>query len=98
MSPAHVNNRKVWIDFSGVSGDIPAVKLAGTEIDVRDKRPVFAFGSIKQSDGIFAGRSYYRFESAISQADLDNALNELIVFDDQDNYLVFQPHNPIALP
>jgi hypothetical protein len=67
-----------------VSGDIPAVNLAGTEINVGDKRSVFAFGGIKELDGIFTGRSYYGLESAVTQAVFDNALNKLVVFNDQD--------------
>ena len=80
--PAHVNDGKVGIDFSGVSGNIPAVDLARTEINVRDERPVFPLGSIKQLDGIFAGRSYDCLEPAVSKALFDDALKKLIVFND----------------
>ena len=86
---AHVNNGKVRIDFSGVSGDIPAVDLSRTQIDVRDKRSVSAFSVIKQLDGGFAGRSYYRLEPTLTQGLFDNALNIRVVFDDQDKNLIF---------
>jgi hypothetical protein len=51
---AHVNDGKVGVDFSRVSGQVPPVKLSRSQIDVCDKRSVFAFGGIKQLDGIFA--------------------------------------------
>jgi hypothetical protein len=50
---------------------------------------VFAVGGIKQLDGIFAGRSYYGLKSAVAEAFLDEALNKLIVFNDQNKYLIF---------
>jgi hypothetical protein len=50
---------------------------------------VFAVGGIKQLDGIFAGRSYYGLKSAVAKALLDEVLNKLIVFNDQNGYLIF---------
>lgn len=79
---AHVDNGKVRVDFSSMLCDIPPVEFSRTEIDVRDKRPVFAFGLIKQFDGIFADRSYDGLKSTLVQGVFDNALNKLIVFND----------------
>jgi hypothetical protein len=86
---AHVNDRKVRVDFSGMLGDIPPVEFSPTEIDVRDERPVFAFGGVKQLDGIFAGRRDDGLESALAQAVFDDVLNKPVVFHDQDKQLVF---------
>jgi hypothetical protein len=86
---AHVNNGKVRVDFSSVLCDVPPVEFARTKIDVRDKRTVFAFGGIKQLNGIFPGRSYYSFKSTLTQAVLDKVLNNLVVFNDQNTQLVF---------
>ena len=72
-----------------MSGDVPAVQLVRPQIDVRDKCSEFPFGSIKQRDGIFAGRSYYGLKSAVAQAVLDKALNKPIIFNDQNNHLIF---------
>lgn len=83
FDPAHVNDGKVRIDFSSVPRDLPPVELFWTEINVRDNRAVFAFRGIKQRDGIFAGRSNYSLKSTFAQAAFDNALNELVVFNDQ---------------
>jgi len=97
LCSGHVNDGKVRIDFSSVSCDVPPVELSRTQIDVRDKRSVFAFGSIKQLDGVFSGRRYDNFESSLAQAVLDNALNKLIVFNDQDKELVFHS-GPLSAP
>jgi hypothetical protein len=40
---AHVNDGEVSVDFSGVSGDIPAVHLASPKIDVGDERSASGF-------------------------------------------------------
>ena len=90
---AHVNDGKARVDFSGMLGDVPPVEFSRTEIDVGDKRPVFALGGIKQLDGIFAGRSYDSLESTLAQAVFDNALNKPVVFNDQDKRLVFHSGN-----
>ena len=89
---AHVNDGKVRVDFSSMPCDVPTVEFSRPQIDVRDKRPVFAFGGIKQLNGIFAGRSQHSLESTIAQALFDDALNKLVVFNDQDQdkELVFQ--------
>lgn len=82
---AHINDGKVGVDFSSVSCDLPPVELSRLQIDVGDKRSVFAVGSIKQLDGIFARRSYCSLEPTLAQALFDKVLHELIVFNDQDN-------------
>jgi len=55
LPSAHVNDRKVGVDFSRVSGYVLPIEISRSQIDVSDKRSVFAFGGIKQLDGIFAG-------------------------------------------
>jgi hypothetical protein len=71
-----------------VSCDVPPVQPTSTQIDVRDKRSVFALGDIKQLDGALAGRSYDGFKSSVAQAFLDDVLNIRVVFNDQDKELV----------
>lgn len=66
-----------------MSRDVPAVYPSSTQIDVCDKRPVFAFGDIKQLDGTLARRSYDGFESSVAEAFLDDGLNIRVVFNDQ---------------
>ncbi len=70
-------------------GDLPAVSLARLQIYVCNERSIFPRGSIQQCDGIFARRSYGGLKTTIGKALLDQALNELIIFDDQNNYLIF---------
>jgi hypothetical protein len=80
---ARVNHRKVRINFSGMFGDLPAVSLARPQIDVCNECPVFSCGSIKQCDGILTGRGYDGLKSTVGKALLDQALNKLVIFDDQ---------------
>ena len=82
---AHVDDGKVRVDFSGVSGDIPAVYIALPKIDVADKRSIFSFGPVKQLHCVFAGRSEYYPEPPVSEALFDDALNKRVVLNDQDN-------------
>ena len=91
---AHVNDGKVRVDLSGVSCDVPPIEISRREIDVRDKRSVFAFGGIKPLDGILAGRSDDSREPAFPQAVFDHVLNKLVVFHDQDKQLVFHSATP----
>jgi hypothetical protein len=42
---AHINDGKVWIDFSGMSSDNPAVNLISSKIDVGNKGSVFSDAS-----------------------------------------------------
>lgn len=81
----HVNDGKVGVDFSGVSGDIPAVDPVSPQIDVGNKGSIFAFGCVKQLNGIFAGGSYFDLEAAIRKGLFHDALNKLVVLNDQDN-------------
>ena len=81
-----------------MSCDVPPVYRSGTQIDVRDKRPVFAFGSIKQLDGTLARRSYDGFESSVAEAFPNDVLNILVVFDDQDKQLAYYLVTPGTPP
>jgi hypothetical protein len=85
ISAAHVNDGKGRVDFSGMSGDVPAVDLVAPKIDVGDKRSIFSFGCVEQLQSIFAGRSYYHLKSTVGKAFFDDALNKLVVLNDQDN-------------
>src|ERR1700722_11196950 len=76
------------------SGDVPAVDLDSPKIDVGDKRSIFSFGCVEQLQSIFAGRSYYYLKSAVGKAFFDDALNKLIVLNDQNNWLFFHPTLP----
>src|ERR1700722_1119401 len=94
ISAAHVNDRKGRVYFSGMSGDVPAVDLDSPKIDVGHKRSIFSFGCVEQLQSIFAGRSYYYLKSAVGKAFFDDALNKLIVLNDQNNWLFFHPTLP----
>src|ERR1700726_1700346 len=83
ISAAHVNDGKGRVYFYGMSGDVPAVDLVAPKIDVGDKRSIFSFGCVEQS--IFAGRNYYYLKSTVGKACFDDALNKLVVLNDQDN-------------
>ena len=95
---AHVNDGKVRIDFSGASGDIPAIDLVWPEIDVGDQRSIFSFGLVEQFQGIFARRSDYYLESSVSKAFFDDALNKMVVLNDQDNQQIFHASSPNRAP
>jgi len=86
ISAAHVNDGKGRVYFSGMSGDVPAVDLVAPKIDVGDKRSIFSFGCVEQLQSIFAGRSYYYLKSTVGKACFDDALNRLVVLNDQDNW------------
>ena len=82
---AHVDDGKVRVDFSGVSGDIPAVDVALPKIDVGDKRSIFSLGCVKQLHGVFAGRSYCYLESPLCKTLFYDALNKMVVLNNQNN-------------
>jgi hypothetical protein len=84
QSPASLPLMKVRVDFSGVSGDIPAVDLVAPEIDIGDQRTIFPLGCIEQLHGIFAGRSYHDLKSPLGEGLFDYALNKMIVLNDKD--------------
>jgi hypothetical protein len=91
---AHINDGKVWIDFSGMSSDSPAVNLISSKVDVGNKGSVFPLGRVKQFHRVVAGRSYDGLESPISKALFDDALDKMVVLDDQDHQWIFQLSAP----
>ena len=50
----HVHDGKIRVDFSGVSGDIPAVDPASPKINIGHEHPIFSIGRVKQFHCVFA--------------------------------------------
>jgi hypothetical protein len=95
---AHIDDRKFGVDFSRVSGDIPAVDLVWSEINVCDQCSIFPLGSVKQLNGIFTGRSCRYLESPIRKVFFDDAPDKMVVLDDQDNQHIFHAPYPRIAP
>jgi len=73
-SAGHVNDRKVRINLSGVSRNIPAVQFA-TQIDVGDERAVLFPIFIEESGGFFARSRNCHCKAALSQGVFNKALD-----------------------
>ena len=97
VAASHMDNWEFWVDLSGFLRDFPTFDYT-TQLDVGHKRAVFALGAIQQSHGLLAGGGDCRFETAIREGVLDDALQRYIVFDDQDNWLVTQYANSRTAP
>ena len=77
--------------------DFPSIHLVSPETNVRYQRSVFAIGSVKQLHSTLTGYCDGYLEPSIRKGIFDDTLNEIIVFNDQDNKEVFQahPHYPL---
>jgi hypothetical protein len=88
--PAHIDNRKVRIDFAGTARDIPALHPATPEIDVRHQGPVSAIRRIEQLDGLLSRGGEDGFKTAIPQRLFRDPLQQRVVVHDQNDWQVFQ--------
>ncbi|MDB5611667.1 MAG: hypothetical protein JWP25_8567 [Bradyrhizobium sp.] len=68
-----------------MAGDLPTVHLVAAKIYVRYERSVFAIGGGEQFHGVLAGRCNDDLESPIGKGFFNDTLNEMVIFNDQDN-------------
>jgi glycosyltransferase involved in cell wall biosynthesis len=80
--PRGVNDRKIRSSFPDLPGDLPAVQRA-LQAHVGDKRLVFGDLASEQGQRLFARRQNVRLEAALSEEILHDALQRVIVLDDQ---------------
>jgi hypothetical protein len=66
-----------------MAGNVPASQLVASEIDVGHYRPVIHIPDVEQVDGILARGSHDNLKSAIREGIFDEALDEWVVFHDQ---------------
>src|ERR1700694_1728831 len=97
VAASHIDNWEFRVDLSGFLRDFPTFDDA-TQLDVGHKRAVFALIPIQQGHRLLAGGGGRRFEPAIREGVLNDALQRCIVFDDQDNWLVTQRATPRTAP
>lgn len=81
----HINHGKPRIDLPGATGDVPAIQVVASHIDVCHDRAVVDFLGVEQLDGNLCRGCESDLKSAVPESFLDNALNERVVFDDQNN-------------
>jgi hypothetical protein len=93
---ADVDHWKCRIDLPGVPGYFPSVDVPAPEIDVGDERPVFAFVFPEQDRRLFSRTCDCRLEAAVAECFFQEALDCLVVFNDQNEKQFF--HDLTSLP
>ena len=84
VGAGHINDGKSRVDLSGLLCDFPAAHVAA-QIDVGHKRAVFPLVSLEQGHRLFARSGNGRFKTAIAKRFFNDALNRVVVFNDEDN-------------
>jgi len=91
----HIDNGHGWVDLSSGARDFPTISTA-EQIDVRYESSIFGLIDLEKRNCFFArGRDGW-FKTPVSKGLSDHGLNELIVFDDQNNHHLFQITLPAA--
>jgi hypothetical protein len=80
----HVNDGKIRVDLSGKPGDFPTAHTAA-QIDVGHQRAVFGRAALEQRHRLFARSGNSRFKAAIAKRVFNDALNRLVVFNDEND-------------
>jgi len=97
MCSGDVEDGKFRVDLSGSLRDFPAIDPA-PQIDVGNKRAILVLVSFEKGYRFFAGRRDSRFKTAISKSVFNDDLNRWVVFNNQDNRLIFQYSNSPYYP
>jgi len=90
---AHVYDGKRWVDLSGLLGDFPTVEPA-PQTDVGYERAVFDQATLKQGYRFLTRSGDSRFKAALGKGLVNNCLNRLFVFNNENYKLVFQCCTP----
>ena len=93
MPGGDVDNRESRVDLSGLLGDLPSIKHA-QQIDVGHERAVRGDAALEQGYGLFARSGDSRFKTAFCERIFNDALNGIVIFNHENNGLIFQRHLP----
>ena len=91
---AYIDDGEIRIDFSGTASNLPTIEPA-QQIDISDKRPVFAPVANKQRDRFLARGGNGDFKTAFGKRVFKNNLDIGIVFNDQDRRQLLHRYTPI---
>jgi hypothetical protein len=89
LCAAHVYVGKPWVDLSGLLGDFPTVHPA-PQTDVGYERAVFAQATLKQGYRFLTRSGDSRFKAALGKGLVNDCLNSLVVFNNENYKRVFQ--------
>jgi len=84
VGAGHVNDGKIRVDLPGFLRDFPTAHIAA-QIDIGHQRAVFGRVALEQRHRLFARRGNGRFKAAITKRVFNDALNRLVVFNDEND-------------
>jgi hypothetical protein len=89
MSAGHVDDRKPRVDFSRLPPDFPTIHPAA-KTDVGHECDISGLAALQQGHCLFARRCNGRFKTGIAKSLFNQALNGLVVFNNQNEKWFFQ--------
>jgi len=89
MSAGHVDDRKPRVDFSRLPPDFPTIHPAA-KTDVGHECDISGLAALQQGHCLFARCCNGRFKTGIAESLFNQALNGLVVFNNQNEKWFFQ--------
>src|SRR6267154_5894321 len=93
MRGGYVDDGESRVDLSGLLRDLPSIKLA-QQIDVGHERAVRGDAPLQQGHSLFTRSGNSRLKTAFRERIFNDALNGIVIFNHENNGLIFQRQLP----